>query len=507
MVGDGAVRESGTRDETGAVPDAVALYDSHGDALFGFCVALGYRPRVAERVVREALALAPERIRALRDPRRSRALLYALVRVVAERAAVERPGPGVVEQVSAAGGAGWSVPDRRRLAPLVPYALWAVDEDERIALDLSARHRLSDAEVADVLGVSERRAARLLARGPVQFEQALAVYAVATHARRDCPELALLLPEAGAAVEPGLRQPLHLHVDSCPDCVALGPGPVEVRALLAGGGATNAPYAIRMALRADGAAEPADSVDPVERGGFPKGTGRPRSRVPVVAACATAVALMLGTAVLLRPGAEHDTPIALSSAPLPEQPPALHPAEPPAVSASVAPSTAPAPSTTRAVPTSAPSTRAAAAKPTARTSRSAKPSTNAGAQLAGGPATLPRSGGTDAGNPAAPGTLSWSRSTVDLGADGAAQTVRLTATGGPVTWSLAVSENDWLTVSSHAGTLANGQSISITISANPDRAPAATWAVSVSANPTGVSLTVTGGPASRGGATNEFRQR
>ncbi|MGW9207544.1 BACON domain-containing protein [Embleya sp. NPDC055664] len=504
MVGDGAVRESGTADETGAVPDAVALYDTHGDALFGFCVALGYRPRVAERVVREALTLAPERIRALRDPRRSRALLYALVRVVAERAAVERPGPGVVEQVLAAGGAGWSVPDRRRLAPLVPYALWAVDEDERIALDLSARHRLSDAEVADVLGVSERRTARLLAHGPVQFEQALAVYAVATHARRDCPELALLLPEAGAAVEAGLRQPLHLHVDSCPDCVALRPGPVEARALLAGGAAANAPYAIRMALRADGAAEP---VDPVERGGFPKGTGRPRSRVPVVAACATAVALVLGTAVLLRPGAEHDTPIALSSAPLPEQPPALHPAEPPAASASVVPTTASAPSTTRAVPTSAPSTRAAAAKPTARTSRSAKPSTNAAAPLAGGPATLPRSGGTDAGNPAAPGTLSWSRSTVDLGAGGAAQTVRLTATGGPVTWSLAVSENDWLTVGSHAGTLANGQSISITISANPDRAPATTWAVTVSANPTGVSLTVTGGPASRGGPTNEFRQR
>ncbi|GCD97302.1 BACON domain-containing protein [Embleya hyalina] len=504
MAGDGAVRESGTTDETGAVPDAVALYDAHGDALFGFCVALGYRPRVAERVVRETLAVAPERIRALRDPRRSRALLYALVRVVAERAAVERPGPGVVEQVLAAGGAGWSVPDRRRLAPLVPYALWAVDEDERIALDLSARHRLSDAEVADVLGVSERRAARLLARGPVQFEQALAVYAVATHARRDCPELALLLPDAGAAVEAGLRQPLHLHVDSCPDCVALRPGPVEVRALLAGGGSANAPYAIRMALRADGSAEP---VDPVERGGFPKGTGRPRSRVPVVAACATAVALVLGTAVLLRPGAEHDTPIALSTAPPPERPPALRPAEPPAAVASVVPSTAPAPSTARAVPTSAPSTRAAAAKPTARTSRSAKPSTGGAASVAGGPVTLPRSGGTDAGNPAAPGTLSWSRSTVDLGADGAAQTVRLTATGGPVTWSLTMSENDWLTVSSRAGTLANGQSISITISANPDRAPATTWAVSVSANPTGVSLSVTGGPPSHGGATSEFRQR
>ncbi|OPC82336.1 hypothetical protein B4N89_16590 [Embleya scabrispora] len=504
MVGDGAVRESGTTDETGAVPDAVALYDTHGDALFGFCVALGYQPRVAERVVRETLAVAPERIRALRDPRRSRALLYALVRVVAERAAGERAGPGVVEQVLAAGGAGWSVPDRRRLAPLVPYALWAVDEDERIALDLSARHRLSDAEVADVLGVSERRVARLLARGPVRFEQALAVYAVATHARRDCPELALLLPDAGAAVEAGLRQPLYLHVDSCPDCLALRPGPVEVRALLAGGGSAKAPYAIRMALRADGSVE---SADPVERGGFPKGTGRPRSRVPVVAACATAVALVFGTAVLSRPGAEHDTPIALSTAPLSERPPALHPAESPAAAASVVPGTAPAPSTARAVPTSAPSTRSAVAKPTARPSRGAKPSTSGGAPVAGGSLTLPRAGGTGEGNPAAPGTLSWSRSTVDLGADGAAQTVRLTATGGPVAWSLAVSENDWLTVSSRAGTLANGQSISITIAANPDRAPATTWAVSVSANPTGVSLNVTGGPASHESATSEFQQR
>jgi hypothetical protein len=86
----------------------------------------------------------------------------------------------------------------------------------------------------------------------------------------------------------------------------------------------------------------------------------------------------------------------------------------------------------------------------------------------------------------------WSSRVLELGSDGAARVVRLTAENGPVTWSLGMSENDWLSVSPNSGTLANGQSISITISANPDRTPAATWEVSVSADPTGDALVVSG---------------
>ncbi|MFF7247779.1 hypothetical protein ACFZBU_28180 [Embleya sp. NPDC008237] len=490
--GDVAGQGSGTTDVSGAAPDAVALYDAHGDALFGFCVALGYEPGVAAQAVRATLAVAPERIRALREPGRARALLYGLARAECALTAVDRRGPGVVEQVLAAGGAAWSVPDRRRLVPLVPYALWAVDEVERIALDLSVRHGLHERELADVLALSERRVERALIRAREQFEHALAVYAVATHARRDCPELALLLPDAGAAVEASLRQPLYLHVDSCPDCVVLRPGKVDARAVLVAAVPPAAPYSIRTGLLGAGttAAGGWEGGGPVDRSGFPKGMGRPRSRVPVVVTGAVAVALVLGLAVLVRPGdGDAGSPVALGSTEAPDQPVV---GRPPAVSAlAPAPSVAPSRSPGSSAPTSVPSTRADSAKPTARTSRSAKPSTAGPASAGGVPVNRPRALETT-GNPAPRGTLAWSRTSVELGADGAAQTVRLTATGGPVTWSVGMAENDWLTVSPNSGTLANGQSISITISANSDRTPATTWKVILSANPTGASLVVNG---------------
>ncbi|MFI6981975.1 hypothetical protein ACIBSV_25725 [Embleya sp. NPDC050154] len=491
--GDVAGQGSGTTDVTGAVPDAVALYDAHGDALFGFCVGLVHDPEVAVRVVRDTLAVGPERIRLLREAGRTRALLYALARAECARAAGGRRGPGVVEQVLAAGGAAWTVPDRHRLPPLVPYALWAVDEVERIALDLCVRHGLDGAELADVLALSERRVERALARGWAQFEQALAVYAVATHARRDCPELALLLPDEGAAVEATLRPPLYLHVDSCPDCVALRPGEVDARELLAAGGSPAAPYSIRTELLVNGTAAfggwggVGASAD---RGAFPRGTGRPRSRVPMVVACAVVAALVSTLGVLVRPGAGGEgTPVALGSAQVPDQPAAVHPPAAP----SVAPSSAsvPGPTASRG-PTALPGTRAGSAKPTTRSSRSAKPPAGGPASAAGLPVNRPRSLGSTEGNPAPRGTLVWSSRVLELGSDGAARVVRLTAENGPVTWSLGMSENDWLTASPNSGTLANGQSISITISANPDMAPAATWEVSVSANPTGVSLAVRG---------------
>ncbi|WP_406285320.1 BACON domain-containing protein [Embleya sp. NBC_00896] len=481
--GDVAGQWSGTTDATDGTRDAVALYDTYGDALFGFSVELVRDRELAERVLRDTLLMGARRLRVLRERSRTRALLYALARAECERAAPWRPGPGVVEQVLTAGAAVWIVPDRHRLAPLVPYALWAVDEVERIALDLSVRHGLGGAEIADVLAIPERHVGRTLARGRQQFEQAVAVYAVATHPRRDCPELALLLPDAGAAVDSALRRPLHLHVDSCPDCVVLGPDAVDAGALLGGGALPPAPYGIRIdLLAADLGGEAVDAG----RNGFPKGLGRPRSRVPVAVGCLVATSLVLGLVAFARVGDDdRGSPVALSTAQEPDRPVFVHPS--PSAEPSAVASTPPPPPTTAA----APGTRAATPKPTAKTTRGAKPTTGAPAPPGAGAQQMdPRSATTDAN---AAGTLTWSqRDAVDLGVGGAPRTVRLTATGGPVTWSLGVSENDWLTVSPRSGSLRAGQSVSITISANPDKAPAPTWTVTLSLRPNGDSLTVEG---------------
>ncbi|MYW04397.1 hypothetical protein [Streptomyces sp. SID3343] len=511
--GDATRQWPGTTEATSEARGAVTLYDTYADALFGFCVGLTHDRERAERALYDTLVAGAALAPGLRDASRVRGLLYGLARSACARTATGGAGgPGVVEQVLAAGTAGWTVPDRHRLLPLAPYALWAVDECERIALDLCVRHGLSVAETADVLALSERRAERLLARGRTQFAQAMGVYAVATHARRDCPELAMLLPDGGAAVESALRPPLFLHVDSCPDCVVLRPGEVDAAALSAGGVLPAAPLAVRTRLLGAGAASGA-LVGParVGRNGFPKGTGRPRSRVPVVVGSLVAAGLVLGVAALGPIGGEDpDSPVALNTAePAPNRPVPAYPPSTvaPTVPASTAPAASRVPSTSAA--SSGPTTRPTS-KPTARTTakstapKSAKPTTatspttpanppptRATADVsAARPAAQPRSG--EVSKPPVTGELGWSQSRVDLGLVGTPKSVVLTAAEASVTWSLAWTENDWLTVSPRSGTLADGQSTTITLVADPDRAPAGPWEVVISTRPSGRTLTVEG---------------
>jgi len=507
QAGDWSGPRGGTREAAGATRDIAALYDTYADALFGFCVDLVHDRAVAERALCATLIAGAARADRLREPGRTRALLYASARVECARAlGGSARGPGVVEQVLAAGAATWAVPDRHRLLPLVPYALWAVDEDERLALLSAERHGLGHAEIADVLAVPERRVPRLLARAREQFGQSLAVYAVATHGRRDCPELALLLPDGGLAIEPGLRTPLFLHVDSCPDCLALGPGPLDLTALLAGGVSPAAPHRARAALLAGGHAGGAVSIG---RAGFPPGLGRPRSRVPLAVGCLVAVSLVSGLTVIGTSGRpDTGAPVALSTAePAGDHRVTVYP--PHSASPSLVPRSTTSP---RATPKS---TRPTGTTPTAkpsrapRTSPSTKPSTRDAAKPSGSarstpsatatpraPGIKPRSGAAPQAGPgtATPsGAVTWSRSTLDLGAGAGAQTVRLTASGGPVTWSVGVSANDWLTVSPKSGSLTAGKSVAITISADPNKAPAPTWEVVLTARPGDRAIVVRGG--------------
>lgn len=500
-------RRGGSKDAV----DAAALYDSYGEALFGFCVGLVHDRGIAERALCATLAAGAERAR---EPGRTRAMLYAIARVECARlAAGPARGPGVVEQVLAAGTTTWAVPDRHRLLPLVPYALWAMDEDERLALVSTERYGLGRAEIADVLAIPERRVARVLARAREQFGQSLAVYAVATHGRRDCPELALLLPDAGAAIEPGLRTPLFLHVDSCADCLALAPGPLDLTALLVGGVSPAPPPRARAALLAG---ERAGAAGPIGRAGFPPGLGRPRSRVPLAVGGLVAVSLVLGLTVIGGSGgADTGEPVALSTAkPAGDHRVTVYP--PPA---SRVPGSTTSP---RATPES---TRSATRSPSAKPSKTAKPPTRTTPSTPSTPSTpatrgstkstastrptaspaaptpraqgvQPRSGAVPRDTPgtvATPGKATWSRSTIDLGAGASAQTVRLTAAGGPVAWSLGISENDWLTVTPKSGNLPAGRSTAITISADPNRAPATVWEVTVTARPGERAIVIRGG--------------
>jgi hypothetical protein len=66
------------------------------------------------------------------------------------------------------------------------------------------------------------------------------------------------------------------------------------------------------------------------------------------------------------------------------------------------------------------------------------------------------------GTPAAPGTLQLSTASVEVGA-GSAGRITLTAMGGAVTWSASSSVPNQVSLSSYAGTLQAGQSVTLTV--------------------------------------------
>jgi hypothetical protein len=80
------------------------------------------------------------------------------------------------------------------------------------------------------------------------------------------------------------------------------------------------------------------------------------------------------------------------------------------------------------------------------------------------------SGSSTGGTPAGPGTLQLSADAVDVGACPAGQ-ITLTAAGGPVTWSARSSAPDQVSLSSDAGTLQAGQSVTLTVTVTRGNGP------------------------------------
>ncbi|MDI2132621.1 hypothetical protein [Yinghuangia seranimata] len=268
--------------EEGTPEGVAELYDTYADELFAYLRTLTGDDRIAGELLHDTVVVVRSRARGLggsagaggagasgggRGPGRTaggpegvggraagrgdgtlRALLYAVARSEAARHGGVAVGAAASDGFGAASATGaparpdaraaefgqvWrpgvvdlgAVRDRARLLPLVPTALKGVEPAEREALELTVRHGLDAAELGRVLELSERQAVRLVARGRTQFAECLVVHAVCVHPDQECAELAVLLPSgvvSGAAlpgpIEPELRVPARLHVESCGAC-------------------------------------------------------------------------------------------------------------------------------------------------------------------------------------------------------------------------------------------------------------------------------------------------
>ncbi len=177
---------------------------------------------------------------------------------------------------------------RRELATLAWPEAAGTTPEQREALELAVRHRLTPPAVASVLGLEPAAARELLAAAACEVERTRAALTVVETA--GCPTVARLTGDHRVLLSATLRRELVRHVDDCPRCRraaervdAAGPWP----------GATVAPVTARLPLveaRAPRSTSPwprpAAPVRATRASGVPASRSTPRTTPPAATGCA-----------------------------------------------------------------------------------------------------------------------------------------------------------------------------------------------------------------------------
>ncbi|WP_329565159.1 BACON domain-containing protein [Kitasatospora sp. NBC_01266] len=511
--------------------DPAAAFDQLLDGLYTYCLSVLCDRRAALAALDETRQLALANADRLADPGLHRAWLYSLARYVC----VRRLGAGDPPPADGDGpGGDGDAPER--LGELAWPEAAGTTAEQREALELSLRHRLTPLEVAAVLGVEAQAARRLLAAGTAEVERtrlALLVLGVGS-----CPELGRL-GGAGAdhwrswVLGPALRRELVGHVAGCPTCRGTAE---RVGATLAEAGGGPAGLPLLAAPDVDQAdvpcpprprrpAQPAPTARPARPTRFDQ-RGFPRHRAPgllerhrpggdlheravlvrqralttgVLAAVLSAPLTALWVAH--RDGSAATGTAAVSSVRVADGTPDPDGwAQPGAAPAGPTPAPAPV-AGGGAAPVSA--LAAAVVHPPAP----AAPAAGAWAGAPVGAETLlpavqgvavpvPAAGAVALSDPGLRGVpVPTAQLTVEAGAYGSRTVLTLTNTGDlPIDWR-AVPDCAWLRLSRDAGTLAPGQRITVTVTVDEQLAPSGHWAATISLPPSQAVVSLTGDSA------------
>jgi len=482
-----------------------AVYDRYSGPLFGYCQSLLRQPDDAADAVQDTFVIAASKLDRLRDPERLKAWLFAVARNEClhrlksrkDAAALDDLPEQPDESVDVSGEA-----ERAESRALIRAAVAGLNDGERDVIN-QLWHGLEVPEVAMVLGVSRNHAHSLFSRARDQLEASVAVLVVGRSGRQDCDALDRLLHGWDGRLTAALRKRVGRHIDRCTVCsdrrrqelrpallfsltpaallapaglrahvlhLATDPGPRAVAYRAAVGQGTRS-------FHINGFPRPPQSLHL----GLTRMAHLPISAVGGTAAAATATAVVLAVV----PHAHHATAGGAPGGPMVTAPMAG------------ATATATGTGTARGIPL--------ASLPSAMSTRTAKPA--GPSQSASATATGPSAVGTTSGSPIATvtptgagtgsggtptstattsvpptsapsptvsvaasapltGAISLSTTTVELTLLGQG-TLTLTASGGPVSWSIAEPSSllGSLTVSPSSGTLtAAGDSVTVQIS-------------------------------------------
>jgi RNA polymerase sigma factor (sigma-70 family) len=196
-------------------------YDKYAAPLYTYCGTMLREPADAADAVQDTFAIAACKLSGLRDPERLRSWLYAVARNECHRRLRSRGDQASLEEAldvtddaaDVSAGA-----ERAELRALVRDAATGLGPAEREVVELQLRQGLGSGEVASVLGISRNHAHALLSRARDQMETALGVLVVARAGRRDCPALDTLLKDWDGRLTVLLRQRVSRHIKRCPAC-------------------------------------------------------------------------------------------------------------------------------------------------------------------------------------------------------------------------------------------------------------------------------------------------
>ncbi|MBK5996707.1 hypothetical protein JHN53_34860, partial [Streptomyces sp. MBT58] len=224
-----------------------ARYEPHLDGLFTYCLSVLCDHDAAAEALGAVLAIADRHDARCPEAEEERqSWLYALARWTCLRILTERrrgrqahrrppePARGTGPAARPPAGPGDATPTpedattpapaespaaearRRELSTLAWPEAAGTTPEQREALELAVRHRLTPRAVASVLGLEPVTARELLAAAACEVERTRAALAVVETA--DCPTVARLTGDHQVLLSAALRRELVRHVDDCPRC-------------------------------------------------------------------------------------------------------------------------------------------------------------------------------------------------------------------------------------------------------------------------------------------------
>lgn len=431
-----------------------AAYDAYADRLHDYARSMlrSFDAAAAADVTHDTFLIAFAKAGDLRNPERLRPWLYAITRNECLRVLKQTQRTEPLETDVAEGSSDLSHDVATAdLKELVHAAANGLAPKDREVFDLGMRHDLDAPEIAAALGISDNAAYALLSRVRGAMARSLGAFVVARD--RSCPDLNSQLAGWDGSFDPLWRKRIARHVDSCTTCVEVQERELSPTALLGAVPLAAAPVSLRTRLvNADFDLAPTlvERAGPWRPDGFPGGApSRRRGTLLSVAA----VLLLLGAAASTRLPTRRAEPIAQAEPITTTATPAAPQSAAPTSTVTNRPTPTPKPTPTpRPTPTS---TVTPTPKPTPALTKAPTPTPRPTRT----PTPSPQPTRPTRTPPPPVVSLAVAPTTMALPPNGVG-TVRLTASGGTVDWSLT-SDPALIMWSATSGRLADGESASV----------------------------------------------